>query len=76
MVSVFTWDVIVIRHKRLGTNLRVRCAEIADGLSVSGPEQNLSPEPEGSEQLRLCSISPEIELAEIHGLEMTGLCDE
>jgi hypothetical protein len=68
--------VIVVRHKSIGTNLRVGCVEIADGISVSGLEHNLSQEPEGSEQVRFCSVSPEVELAEIHGLELTGLCDE
>jgi hypothetical protein len=57
--------VIVVRHKILGSNLRVRCVEIADGISVSGPEQNLSPEPEGSEQLRFLSASLEISGCEI-----------
>jgi hypothetical protein len=68
--------VIVVQHKRLGTNLRVRYIEIADGISVSGSEHDLPPGPEESEQQRFCSVSPEVELAEIHRLEMTGLCDE
>jgi hypothetical protein len=66
---------IVVRQKEHGTNLRICCVEIGDGISGTLPIRHFQLNQEESEEAGFYCSLPEFELEEINKLEDMGLCD-